>query len=96
MPAYQITQIFCYTQNEKIPINHKKSDTCEDVCIKLCTQLNLKPLVQLLFGLRERSNQKGWIPPCRHLDPSVEYVFRLRFKVNCTLIFIDPPYINNV
>lgn len=81
MSENQTTQVFCYITNELKLVEHKKSDTCEDVCLRMCMQLKFTPLVQLLFGLRERNKEKVWVPPCRHLDPAVEYEFRLRFKV---------------
>lgn len=90
MPESQrqmISKIFNYTTNEYEEIRHEGSETCEEVCRRMCIQHGFTPVVETLFGLRYAQTQGTWLPGCCHLDPKVEYQFRLRFKVR-TVVFV--------
>lgn len=73
--------IYFYSINIFKQITHEITDTCEDVCILICKELNLSPLVQLLFSLRI-CDTNYWLPGSNELSADTKYEFRLRFKVS--------------
>ena len=89
MPLKSKNSIFCYTKCTFEELTHDASDTCEDMCKFLCKQLNIAPVVQLLFGLRI-AGKNCWLAGCRQLSNGERYEFRIRFKVS----IISNCYIN--
>lgn len=82
-PNEIISSIFYYKNGSFSSINHKRSDTCENICKELCRRWNFPPLVQFLFGLRIYGKQKQiWIADSRQLAIGEKYEFRIRFKVS--------------
>lgn len=79
------SKIFNYTTNEYEEVRHETSETCEEVCRRLCIQHGFTPVVETLFGLRYAQTQGTWLPGCSRLDTKQEYQFRLRFKVTFLL-----------
>lgn len=76
-----ITQVFSYKTNAFEEVRHARIDTCEDVCRELCRRWRFRPLVQLLFGLRNHKT-KLWLGCNRQLVEGEQYEFRIRFKVS--------------
>lgn len=85
MPSRIRNSIFCYTNCTFEELTHDATDTCEDMCKFLCKQLNIAPVVQLLFGLRIAC-KNIWLAGCRQLSNGERYEFRIRFKVSLNLI----------
>lgn len=88
----QVNHIFNYKLGIFEEISHKKSATCEDICVELCKSNGILPTTRLLFGLRPAGSD-FWLTPSRLLKPEVKYNFRMRFKVpdvDVTLQKIDP------
>lgn len=75
------SSIFYYKHGSFSPINHKRTDTCENICKELCRRWHFPPLVQFLFGLRIYGKQI-WIADSRQLVIGEKYEFRIRFKVS--------------
>lgn len=79
-PSTLSCRIFLYTLDTYDPsFELFPNDTAESVCHRLCKRLNLKPIVELLFGLRTVKDN-SFLPANRPLTPKSEYSFRLRFK----------------
>ena len=79
-------RVFLYTREDwcGTPVEdfHElfEGDTAETVCHSLCKRLKFKPVVELLFALRNVQDN-CFVPACRPLVPKMQYEFRLRFKM---------------
>lgn len=72
--------IFLYTKNEYTTIECTEN-VCELVCREICKKLEFKPVVVLLFSLRN-AKTLNFLPGCKQLSHNEEYEFRLRFQVS--------------
>lgn len=82
--------ILLYTQNEYAKIECTENK-CEDVCREICQKLGFKPVVMLLFSLRN-AKTLNFLPGCTKLSHNEDYEFRLRFQVN----FIKKMFLNYI
>lgn len=79
-PAMPMISIFLYTHNEYKEYSVDNDTCCEELCQRICQDLEMKPLVCTLFALRT-SESPYFVPGCRHLSPNTKYDFRIRFQV---------------
>lgn len=73
-------RVFLYTADSWEAFDLSEGDTAESLCHRLCKRLKFKPVVELLFGLRN-SQDNCFVPACRPLVAKASYELRLRFKM---------------
>lgn len=73
-------RVFLYTLDSAELVDVHEGDTVEVLCHRLCKRLKFKPLVELLFGLRN-TQDNTFVPACRPVVLKGSYEFRLRFKM---------------
>lgn len=74
-------RVFLYTLDTYETLELAEGDTAESVCHRLLSErLKFKPVVELLFGLRN-SQDNCFIPACRRLVAKSQYELRVRFKM---------------
>ncbi|XP_055540141.1 tyrosine-protein kinase hopscotch [Wyeomyia smithii] len=73
-------QVYVYLKDRFIDVPIHEEDTSEDLCLQLCNQFGIGPLVQLLVGLRIH-DERWFLPPCARPQPGKKYEFRVRFKI---------------
>ena len=78
----QTLSVFVCTTEEQRRIEYIQNETTsEDICIKLCKDLNIKPSCFLLFALRIY-NTSIWVPCNATKFGNSLYEFRYRYQVN--------------
>lgn len=73
-------RVFLYSQEQFGAVDLMDGDTAESVCHRLCKRLKFKPAVELLFGLRNISDN-CFVPAGRPVAAKAQYEFRVRFKM---------------
>jgi len=83
MGENKVATVHTHVDNGILKIPLLSSTTAEDVCIEVCKRLGIGPVARHLFALRLHGS-KVWFNPGLRLSgsrASVEYDFRLRYKV---------------
>lgn len=74
-------RVYLYADNDYVVEPVSDDETVESLCHRLCKRLRFKPVVELLFGLRNVEDG-CFVPACRHMRPlKGPFEFRLRFKM---------------
>ncbi|XP_043290064.1 tyrosine-protein kinase JAK2 isoform X2 [Venturia canescens] len=81
MDEDKVAVIHVLTDIKVLNVSFSSGWTTEDLCIKVCKQLEIGPAARHLFALRNRSTRL-WFPPGYKMenDEKLKFEFRLRFK----------------
>lgn len=76
-----VVSVFLYSTANVTTIEWYDGITCEDVCMKLCMGLGIKPATRFLFALRISDTNIFITGGEAMVCNGVQYEFRLRFQV---------------